>query len=70
MRVFSPDLARLLEESVPYNDPNLVNALQTALDSTILQLTDTLESAKKDYADGIPAYEEGQKTLAESKAAL
>ena len=69
IRVFSPDLARLLEESVPYNDPNLVNALRTALDSGIIQLTDTLESAKKDYADGVLAYEEGQKTLAESKAA-
>lgn len=69
IRVLSPDLARLLESNVPYNDPNLVNSLRTALDAGILQLENTLDSAKKDYAEGLIAYEKGQKTLAESKVA-
>lgn len=67
IRVFSPDLARLLEENVPYNDPNLLGSLRSALDAGIIQLENTLASSRKEYNDGVLAYENGRKTLEESK---
>jgi len=67
--LFSEDLAELLRSSVPFNDPNVLGALRTALEGGILQLENTLLEAKEAYEEGRLAYEDGVVALAEGQRA-
>ncbi|HCW74587.1 MAG TPA: hypothetical protein DHM90_13260, partial [Clostridiaceae bacterium] len=67
IRVLSPELAVFLEENVPYNDPNLLNSLRNALDSTTVQLEETLVGAKAQYDQGVIDYETGTAALSASR---
>ena len=67
IRVYSPELADSIQANVPYTDPNLLNSLRSALDSTLLQLEDTLRTSTTQYEEGRSAYEAGVVTLAESR---
>ncbi len=68
IRLYSPELAEFLLANVPFNDPNLLNSLRSALDSTLIQLEDTLVTSKAQYEQGVIDYEDGLVKIAESRA--
>ncbi|WP_312653901.1 FtsX-like permease family protein [Proteiniclasticum sp.] len=65
--MLSPELGAFLEANVPYDDPNLMVTLRGALDSTILELQETLSGAEAAYGEGVLEYESGAAALSESR---
>lgn len=64
----SPEIGRIIEENIPFTDPNFVSSIRTALNEGTKELERTLDAAKVSYQDGLMEYEKGQGLLKENRA--
>lgn len=69
IRQVNPDLARIIENSFPYNDPNVVRALRASLSASILELEKNLEDGRRQVTEGEAAIAEAEAELAEGRRA-
>ncbi|NLB21430.1 MAG: hypothetical protein GX829_11575, partial [Clostridium sp.] len=67
IRIFSPEIAQIIENGIPYTDPNFLISLRMTLEQGVNELVRTLENAKTSYQTGLLQYEAGQAALAENK---
>ncbi len=67
IKVLSPELGRIIEENIPFTDPNFVASIRTALDEGVKELERTLSESKIAYENGLKEYEKGQVLLTENK---
>ncbi|HZK25299.1 MAG TPA: FtsX-like permease family protein [Oscillospiraceae bacterium] len=63
----SPELARLIESSFDYNDPNLINSLRSALQTAITELENQYETGQKQLLEGEQQLAAAEKTLQDNK---
>ncbi len=68
IKVLSPEIGKIIEESIPFADPNLTASIRAALEGGILELGLNLESAKVSYENGLRDYENGQALLVKNRA--
>ncbi len=67
IKLLSPEIGRIIEENIPFTDPNFVASIRTALNEGTKELERTLETSKASYDNGLRDYEKGKILLQENK---